>query len=388
MPATVFVLAAAIGVVGSNSLVLSPIAVRVAQSFPGASAPDVLLAAAAYGAGVALSALSLAPLIDRWGATRSLRVALFGLALAFAASAAAAGAAWLSLAQGLAGLAAGVALPAVYALSAKVAPTGRESETLGIVLTGWTLSMVIGVSGAGLVADALGWRAVFVILAVGAAAIAFAVAPRTERDGAEKAAALASGGAVSSPRLLALLRHPGAAPAFLQCAAYMAAFYGLYAYLGPHAGGTLGLSSAAVGLLTMAYGVGFAVAAPLDRMIDARGSERVALPIFLTLIAVYGALALSAGSATALVAVALVWGAANHLGLNLILMRLRALAPDRQGRVMGLYSFITYAAMFAATLLYRPLFDGAGLVGCALVSAFLVALTLPGASRARAWGAR
>jgi len=81
----------------------------------------------------------------------------------------------LCIAQAAAGLCAGVALPAIYGLAADVGPNGRESETLGKVLTGWTLSLVAGVSLSAVVSDLVGWRAVYAVLAIGAAALALAI---------------------------------------------------------------------------------------------------------------------------------------------------------------------------------------------------------------------
>src|SRR3990170_4569682 len=60
-------------------------------------------------------------------------------------------------------------VPAVMIASAAIAPPGRESGTIGVVLTGWTLSMVAGVSLSAVLADLLHWRAVFAAVAVLAA---------------------------------------------------------------------------------------------------------------------------------------------------------------------------------------------------------------------------
>ena len=145
----VWLLMCAIGIVGSNALVLSPIAGDVAATFQPRSAPDVMIASAIYGAGTALSALVLAPKADQIGLRSALVWALIVLTFALALSALAPVLWVLVTAQALAGIAAGLALPAIYGLAAEVAARGRESETLGKVLTGWTLSLVAGVSLSG-----------------------------------------------------------------------------------------------------------------------------------------------------------------------------------------------------------------------------------------------
>ncbi len=160
----VWLLMLGISIVGSNSLVLSPIAADVAASLPRSSATDVMFASAVYGAATAISALVLAPKADQIGLRRALSLALMGLSFAMVICASAP-ALWVLIAgQGLAGLAAGLALPAIYGLAAEIAPKGRESETLGKVLTGWTLSLVAGVSLSAVLTDFLHWRVVFSIL--------------------------------------------------------------------------------------------------------------------------------------------------------------------------------------------------------------------------------
>jgi DHA1 family inner membrane transport protein len=364
----ILVLAGSIAVIGANSLVLSPIAGAVATSFPGVEATGVMKAAAAYGLATAASALTLAPAIDRIGLRRGLFRALVVLAAALALSAAAPTLLALCLAQALAGLAAGCALPAIYALSAQVAEKGRESQTLGLVLTGWTVSLVVGVSLSALVADLADWRLVFAGLAVAAGGLA--VAARRGRDAARPT----TPGRPSSP--LTALRVRGIGPALLTVAAYMTAFYGLYAYLGPHLTGVLRLSTTAAGMAPAAYGLGFGLAVFADRLIDRHGAAAAAPIAFLSLGLVYFGLAAASGQAAATVAFCLAWGVANHIGLNLIVGRLTALDPGQQGAVMGLYSTVTYLAVSAGALLYQPLFERFGFAGCALTSAGCIAPAL------------
>ena len=125
----VWLLMLGISIVGSNSLVLSPIATDVAASLPSSSATEVMFASAVYGAATAISALTLAPKADQIGLRRALTLALVGLCFAMAICASATALWGLIVGQALAGLAAGLALPAIYGLTAEIAPKGRQSET-------------------------------------------------------------------------------------------------------------------------------------------------------------------------------------------------------------------------------------------------------------------
>src|SRR4051812_22782005 len=113
IPPMAYVLTACIGVIGCNSLGLGPIAPAVASSL-GANVPAVMTAASAFGLGPPASALSLARHIDRVGQWRMLRIAIAVLAVALVLSALAPDVTLLVAAQLVAGIASGVALPAIY----------------------------------------------------------------------------------------------------------------------------------------------------------------------------------------------------------------------------------------------------------------------------------
>ncbi|MEL6511122.1 MAG: MFS transporter [Pseudomonadota bacterium] len=368
----VWLLMLGISIVGSNSLVLSPIATDVAVSLPRSSATDVMFASAVYGAATAISALTLAPKADQIGLRRALFFALIGLCLAMAICASSTVLWVLIVGQALAGLAAGLALPAIYGLAAEIAPKGHESETLGNVLTGWTLSLVTGVSLSAVLTDFLHWRIVFVVL--GSTGLILLIALRqaeiSETRPTEKA---------TSP--LEAIRITGLPPILFAVACYMAAFYGLYAYLGTHLTQALGIATGIAGLAALSYGVGFGVVAPLDRFIDQHGATKAAPVVFVTLLCVYVGLSLLAPFGMALIVFCFMWGAANHLGLNILVGQLTALSPGQRATILGLYSAVTYAAMFVGTTVFKVVFEAYDFSVIALLSAACIAPTTLGAVR-------
>ncbi|RWM40806.1 MFS transporter [Mesorhizobium sp.] len=377
IPAAAYLLTGCIAVIGSNSLVLGPIAPAVAASF-GASVPSVMTAAAAFGLGTSASALFLARYIDRIGARRMLQGALLLLALALVASALAPTVAALVMAQLVAGIAAGVAMPAIYASSAAIAPPGRESGTIGVVLTGWTLSMVAGVSLSAVLADLIHWRAVFASVALLAGTAVAGLTVSSLRD-------VRKIGPAPSP--LGALAVPGILPLLIACGAFMTAFYGVYGYLGDHLHKDLGEPVSANGLAAIAYGLGFGAAALLDGIIDRLGARRVMPFAYLLVAAVYVAMAMLSGGFGLLMATIAVWGLANHFGLNVLVMRLTALDPSRRGTIMGLNSAVTYLAVTIGTAGFGPLYTSLGFAKCALIAALLM-LVAASASAWRSAGAR
>lgn len=360
------VLTACIGTVGANSLALGPIAPELARAFS-TNTVEVMYAGAAYGLGTALGALCLSPLVDRIGARQSLLAALAALVVAFVASALAPSVLWLTAAQALAGLVSGLALPAIYAFAALIAPPGQESRVLGRVLVGWTLSLVAGVSLSTLVADIASWRLVYVAFASLAFAALGALAQvRTNESREHKTRDL------TWP--LSTVFIPGVAPYLLLCLGFMFAFYGVYGYVGDHVVQALGLPLRSTAIVTLAYGAGFGVAAFGDRLIDRFGATRALPWAFAAIFLVYAVLAVGASSFTTLVGAAFVWGLANHFGVNLILAGLSAIEPRRRGAILGAYSATTYLAASIGTVLLGWLYETSGFAALAKCAAIVVAL--------------
>lgn len=301
--------------------------------------------------------------------------ALLGLAAALGLSALSPAVPALAGAQLMAGVASGIALPAIYASAAAVAPPGRESRTIGLVLTGWTLSMVAGVSLSAVVADYVHWRAVYAVVAMLALIASLTLKVSRYRD------VPATGPA---PQPLAALRIVGVKPLLIACAAFMSAFYGIYGYLGDHLHSGLGEPVSANGIVALVYGIGFGAAALLDGIVDRLGSRRVMPFAFLAVGAVYLGFALAGGSFVAVLGLTFLWGLTNHFGLNVLIMRLAAIDPSRRGTIMGLNSAVTYLAVFAGTTGFGPLY---ATWGFAFASATALCLMLIAAA-AGSWRSR
>lgn len=354
-----------IGLIGANSLVLSPIAANVAMGLGVDNAAQVMTAAGIYGIGVALSALFLAPRADRVGAHKALMTALILITLGLGLSGVAPAMWALNLGQGLTGVGVGMALPAIYSLAAIIAPKGQESRVMGLVLTGWTLSMVGGVTLAAHIADLWGWRMVFFLLTGGMVVIflvvrsaQFPVQPTSER--------------VTSP--FSALQVPGILPALFSVVMLGTGFYGIYTYLGAHLTGNLGREVSEAGWLTLSYGLGFGAATLVDPWLDKVGPRRGLLAVFGALGLYYGFASLWTASYAVLVAVMFGWGVLQHLGLNLTVSRLSQLDPSQRGAVMGMNSTVMYVSVFGATFLFRPVFEGGGLAACFWGASALAAL--------------
>ena len=357
-------LTAAIGVIGANSLVLPPIAPAVAADLS-TEVSLILRAAAAFGAGTALSALVLAPRADVVGADKALRWACALLIVALILSACAPSVGLLILGQAMAGLGAGMALPSIYSLAAQLAPKGREKQTIGSVLTGWTLSLIGGVTLAAVIADHLGWRAVYGIMCLMTLAIWILLGR------CQMAAERHSTGATSP---FAALRVPGLGRGLWANAMLMLAFNGAYIYLGAHVVEHMHRSTSSAGMITMFYGAGFGLAVFFNKYLEMLSIRQVGVFAFGGLTLVYTAMDLASLTYAVFLPIAFVWGIFQHFALNMVVDRLTSLDPRQRGAIMGLNSAVTYLTVMGGAVFYKIPYDAGGLSYCLALSALFAAI--------------
>lgn len=370
----ILLLMATIGIIGSNSLALSPIASDVAAGLGLSSAPDVMIAAGFYGMAVALSALLLAPQSDRIGAERSLFWANGLYALALCATAFASNLTMLILAQTVAGLAVGVALPSLYSLAAHLAPKGQEARVLGQVLAGWTFSMVGGVTLSALIADAFGWRVVYGVLATGSLISVSFLARLKLPTPTQRSKA-------TSP--ITALKIPGVKPGLFAVAMLGTGFYVIYNFIGAHLETGLSLPIKMAGPITLLYGAGFALAMLFDPYLDKVGPRRGLMMVFSLLVVFYALYASQTGRYEVMVAGAFVWGILQHLGLTLTVGRLTIIDAQKRGAILGLNSTVMYLSVFMATVIGQKAFAVGGLAACAIIAALFACFGV-----LEAWSAR
>ena len=365
-----WILMAGIAVVGTPSLVLAPVLTDVATSL-GTGPAAVGRAAGAYGIATALSALALGRLVDALPRTRVLQVAGAGLALGLLLCAAAPSWGVLAAGQVVAGLAAGVVLPVTYALAAEGAPAGAQARVLGRVLLGWSVALVVVVPLAAALTDVAGWRTTFLVLA-GAAAAQVGLLGRLPAAPPRPAGAPA--------RYRDALGRPGVRALLLVVLAYMAAFYGTYAYLGDHVRAVHDGGAGIAALVPLAYGLGFGAAGLLDARIDRTGPARLLLPTVLGLAGLYASLPAAARSVPVLLAVCAVWGLVNHAGLGMLVTLLGERGGTARGPVLALYSTATYLAAAVGTAALGPLYERRGILSVTLAAgAGLLVAALPAA---------
>lgn len=358
-------LLAAVLLVGANAFVLSPILSEVAEGL--ATEPfRIAWSISAFGAATAVSSLTLAGLIDRNpDAGRVLGGAAVLLAFAQAASGLSQNWFWLCLSQGLAGVAVGIMLPGTYATAVATAPKGREAARLGLVLTGWALSLVLAVPLAAFVTENLGWRVVYLLLAM----MSFVVSL-----GLMVVLRGVKGEAISRTPPWQALRLPGVGMLLAVMFAYMTAFYGSFAFFGEGVRNAFGISAQGGGLFVLAYGLGFGLAGLGLGVVAPRITHGRVLSVLCALATSYAAWRFALATPQAAFAAAMIWGILNQLGLNALVVTLNRRASEARGAVMGLNSAVTYSAVFAGPLVMGPIYGDGGFTAVSGLAAMFVTI--------------
>ena len=357
----IIILMIAIAIIGCNSFLISPILNDIATSLS-ASTTEISRAISAYGGATALSSLFLAPYATKIGLTRTIRFA--GLLMVFGMILSAVSTSWwmLTSAQALAGVAAGLMLPAIYAVTSHIAPQGKESAALGKVITGWSLAMVVGVPLSATITDISNWRCAYALLAVLGLVFLFC---------SRKLPMIATDPNKTGFPIKEYRQRPAILMMFVITLLYMTSFYGLYSFIGTFARNSFYDNASLAGLITMAYGLGFGLASIKSHWIDKFSAQASASVIFIIISVVYIILALSNSSLYLLLITSLLWGGVNHFGLNVIVSLLIQLGPDFKTSTLGIYSALSYGGTMLGGLVYGYIFIHYGFSTIAIISFIL-----------------
>lgn len=334
----IIALVATVGIVGAQALVASSLLPDIGDSF-GVTTAAVGAALSVYGIATALSALLIAPRVDRFRRGHTLGWTLVLLAGGLALIAASSHLLFFALGQLLAGTAAGVLLPGSYAAAGDIAPPEKRSAVLGKVLLGWSVALVLGVPIGGLLGEAFGWRGAYGCFAVSALIVAGAVWFLPE----------ARSGAMPKPSIRAAVGVPGVIAGLLACWCVMAGFYGVFNYVGSYFRLLNGSGAGAASLLALSYGLGFSLAVGGARYIDRWGSGRMLMLVGVASAGLVLAMPWAARSVPAMLGVMALFGLTQHMVLNSVISWLGSRDPAQRGSIMAVNSAVTYFGLTVGT---------------------------------------
>lgn len=327
-----------------------------------------------YAIAYAIASPLLVAATGRWSRRR---VLLVGLALVTAGNLAMAAAPGLPAAVAariVSAVGGALFTPIAAAIAVATSLPERRTRALALVFAGMILAQVLGIPIGNQASFTLGWRMVFVGVAVVALLAAVAVAASVPRDLDLPPATL--------PQLGRLLLEPPVAVAILVTILFFAGNFVVMTFLGPVLTATSGAAGATLTGILWALGIAAVVANWLGGW---SGDRFGPLPTLAAMIIVTGAvvavlpgLATSAAVVAALIAV---WGVAGYGFMTPQQSRLVTLAPQAPSLVLAVNAAALYVGSALGGAIGSVVVDAYGLddlgwAAGALIASSLVALAI------------
>ncbi len=336
---------------------------------PGAAAAGVITTfTVAYG-GIQIA---FGPIGDRFGKVHTIAVASLLSVLAQIACALSNSLDQISLARIVAGATAGGVIPLCLAWIGDVVSFENRQRVLARFLLGQIFGLASGQAIGGLIGDAFGWRASFLMLAglylLGGIApfLALRFRPALAGSGAMgPAGRIRPRDALARPRVRLVLTT-----VFLEGAA----MYGAFSYAGTDLQQRFGVSVAASGLLLTAFAVGaLGYALAVGRLVAAMSRARIALFGSLALATGFAAFALVPALPVAIVALVVI-GFGFYMLHNSLQTEATQMIPEARGTALAMFAAMLFIGQAAGVALAGPFFDRVGGPPLYVASAILLPL--------------
>lgn len=360
-------LTSAILVVGSDEMVLSPLLWRISHAFH-VPVNVAALAVSAYGFALATGAPLLARIGDRKGRWAGLLLGLAGFAGASLLCALAVNFSEFLLGRIVSGLAAGLVVPHAYALAGEVVPAEFRGRAMGVVVSGWSWSFIIGLPGTTFLARKVGWPWVFVAFALTALILVVSMGLMSKRRPLRTPMAR---DAQTNARV-SLFGLPGVVPLLVATFGNMFGFYGMYTFFGVAWHLHAAITHIASGALLVIYGIGFTMSIVTGRWADRFGHPKSLVISLVSVTAVLSLLPYATTRIGLIACVLFVWGVMQSLTVTLLSASLSQCSEAHRSQIMGWYSFATNTAVTLSAAAMGWLFVR---VGYTSVSVFCAAST-------------
>lgn len=349
----------------------------IAASFA-ATVPQAAVAITAFTFAYGAFQLVYGPVGARIGPYRTVAVMTAATALTTMLTAAAPTLAWLGAGRFLSGLTCAAIIPMSMAYIGDTVPYERRQPVLARFLTGHISGVVAGQATAGLLAEVLSWRSVFVLLGGGFAAVA--VLLWRGLGAGTVADRPADGGTSPLIQYLRVLRLPWARVVLATVTLEGFFCFGALAYVGAFLRDAFGLSYLLIGVVLAAFGVGGLVyAALVGRLLGLLGEPGLALAGGAAMSLAFALLAAAPTAGLAAPAVALC-GLGYYMLHNTLQTNATQMAPFDRSAAIALFAFGLFVGQAAGAAVLGQLLAPIGYRGgFAAASAALVLI---------AWGFR
>jgi MFS transporter, YNFM family, putative membrane transport protein len=369
---TLLFLAAASFASAASLRACDPILPDIAAAFsttPGDAAKVVTV----FGVGYALAGFSYGFIGDRYGKLRVMAATTILSSIATIWCALATSLAMLTVARIAVALTAAAIIPLAFAWIGDVFPYERRQPVLGRFLSGQISGMVLGQVFAGVIAEHLGWRYVFVLLAVlfvvAGVALAFELRGQPSHS-------------THSPvpvdpvlqRFTAMWREPWVAIVLATTFLEGMIFYGAYTFVGSYLWARFGLGLDVVGLIVAGFGVGGLVyAASAGRLVTFLGESGLLLWGGI-LVAISFVVIAIAPMPVAVAPATILAGLSYYMIHNTLQTHATQMAPSARGLAVSTFASSLFLGQALGVALAAPAFDYTGGKPLFLVAAVLLFL--------------
>lgn len=372
---TLPLLIAATFAAGCGMRIFDPILPLVAADF-GVTVAQMAPVLAGFMLAYGLGQLVIGPLGDALGKLRVLLAAMFLYALTLAASAAAPDL-WSMVALRFAsGAAAGAVFPLAMAWIGDSVAYAERQATIGRLLTGMVFAQLLAAPVTGIVTEAFGWRAAFLLLAGVSALTGLVLLLRLGR-----ALAPPERRGAATPGLAAYARiWRDRAARRLLTATWIDGFVlfgGGFPFVGAYLIQEFGLSPARAGLITAAFSAGaFLYTRQARRFLALLGERGLVLTGGLLLACGYLGLALAPGWWVVLGLMAS-FGLSFFLFHGVLQARATEVVPEARGTAVGAFAMALFVGQFCGSLVMAQVLAALGYRGTfAVGAALMLGLTL------------
>ncbi len=312
------------------------------------------------------------PIGDRFGKVQTIAVASLLSVAAQIACALSATLDQISIARVVAGATAGGVIPLCLAWIGDVVSFEDRQKVLARFLLAQIVGLAAGQALGGVIGDAFGWRASFLMLAglylLGGVApfLALRATPTLAGSGAvTRGNRVRVAEALSRPRVRLIL-----STVFLEGAA----MYGAFSYVGTDLQHRFGVSVSTSGVLLTAFAVGaMGYALFVGRIVAVMSRARIALSGALALGAGFVVLALVPSLAAALVALAFT-GFGFYMLHNSLQTEATQMVPEARGTALAMFASMLFVGQAVGVAIAGPFFDRVGAPPIYLVAAAVLPL--------------